>query len=165
MDAPDDQYVFLKFNFTDCFAYEVIIRSINVTRFQRASEGAGQSTSSSRDNVIQRRGVRFQNFWRNLVVLSDSPVDSEYHRRCLCRQVCFSNWSLHPFDSNFGTIDNLGHQCSLPRGPALPPSSAWRSGGETNTGRATEYCTSGRCLARSYRRLSLEGGTNPFSRM
>jgi len=85
MDAPDDQYVFLKFNFTHCFGYEPIIRSIYVTRFQRAAEGAGKSTSGSRDDVIQRRGVRFQNGWRNLVVLSDSPVDSEYHRRCFCR--------------------------------------------------------------------------------
>jgi hypothetical protein len=36
MDAPDDQDVFLKFNFTHRFGYEVIIRSIDVTRFQRA---------------------------------------------------------------------------------------------------------------------------------
>ena len=113
MDTPDDEYVFLKFNFTHRFGYQVIIRSIDVTRLQRASEGAGKSTSGSRDNVIQRRGVRFQSSWRNLVVLSDSPVDSEYHRRCFCRQVCFSNRSLHPFDSNFGTIDNLGHRCSF----------------------------------------------------
>ena len=113
MDAPDDQYVFLKFNFTYCFGYEAIIRGIYVTRFQRASEGAGKSTSGGRDDVIERRGVRFQNAWRNLVVLSDSPVDSEYHRRYFCRQVCFSNRSLHPFDSNFGTIDNLGHRCSF----------------------------------------------------
>jgi hypothetical protein len=113
MDAPDDKYVFLKFNFTHGFGYEVIIRSIYVTRFQRASEGAGKSTSGSRDDVIQCRGMRFQNGWRNLVVLSDSPVDSEYHRRCFCRQVCSSNRPLHPFDSNFGTIDNFGHRCSL----------------------------------------------------
>jgi len=113
MDAPDDQYVFLKFNFTHCFGYQAIIRSIDVTRFQRASEGAGKSTSGSRDDVIQRRGVRFQNGWRNLVVLSDSPVDSEYHRSCFCGQVCFSNRSLHPFDSNFGTINNVGHRCSF----------------------------------------------------
>ena len=142
MDAPDDQYIFLKFNFTHRFGYEVIIRSIYVTRFQRASEGAGKSTSGSRDDVIQRRRVRFQNGRRNLVVLSNSPVDSEYHRRCFCRQVCFSNRSLHPFDSNFGTIDNLGHRmllgnsviylsllCNSPSrsysGPAAPLAISW----------------------------------------
>jgi len=31
MDAPDDQYVFLKFNFTHRFGYEAMIRSIDVT--------------------------------------------------------------------------------------------------------------------------------------
>ncbi len=63
MNAPDDQYVILKFNFTDCFGYEAIIRSIYVTRFQRASKCAGKSTSGSRDDVIQRRRVRLQDRW------------------------------------------------------------------------------------------------------
>ena len=81
MDASNDQYVILKFNFAHCFGYEAMIRSIYVTRLQRASEGASKSTSGRRDDVVQRRGVRFQNRRRNLVVLSDSPVDSEHHGR------------------------------------------------------------------------------------
>src|ERR1051326_3001854 len=113
MDAPDDQHIFLKFNFTHGFRYEPAIRSIDVTRFQRASEGASKSTSGRRDDVIERRGVRFQNVRRNLVVFRDSTMDSEYHRRCLCRYICSSTWSLNPFDSNFGTIDNPGHHDSF----------------------------------------------------
>jgi len=109
MDAPDNQYIFLQFNFTHGFGYQAIMRSSDVTRFQRASESAGQSTSGSRDDVVQRRGVRLQHGQWNLIVLSDGAVDAEYHRRFFCGQVGFSNRSLHPFDSNFGTIDNLGH--------------------------------------------------------
>ena len=41
MDAPDDQYVFVKFNLTHCLGYQPSMRSIYVTRLQRASKGPG----------------------------------------------------------------------------------------------------------------------------
>jgi len=69
VDAADHEDAVLQLDFADRFRHQALIRSVNVTRLQRASEGSRQSTSRGRDNVIQGSGVRFQNRLRDFVVL------------------------------------------------------------------------------------------------
>ncbi len=53
VNAPDDQDAILHFHFTHCFGHQAIVRSRDLTRLQRASKGAGQSTGRRRDDVIE----------------------------------------------------------------------------------------------------------------
>ena len=80
VDAADHEHIVLQLNFADRFRHQSLIRSIYLTRLQRASEGSGQSTRRGSDNVIQGSGVRFQNRGRNLVVLRHRAMHSEYDR-------------------------------------------------------------------------------------
>ena len=66
MNAPDDEYVLLQFNLTQRFRYKTLVRCTDLTRFQRASKCTSKSTGCSRDNIIQRGGVGFENRRRNL---------------------------------------------------------------------------------------------------
>jgi len=43
VDALDDKYVAFLFNFTGCLGPQFAVGCVNLTRFQRASKGSGQS--------------------------------------------------------------------------------------------------------------------------
>jgi hypothetical protein len=80
VDTSDDQHSFLQFDFPSHLCGEFIVARIDLTRFQRASEGAHHSTGGSGNHVIDGRGVRFFNFvGRDFVVLGDRAVDAEDH--------------------------------------------------------------------------------------
>ena len=110
MNAPDDQYTVFHFDFAHCIRGQAIVRSRDLTRLQRASKGAGQSTGRRRDDVVQCGRVRLQRPVRHLVVLGHGAVHSENHRLALGRQIRPSDWPLHALDSNLGTIHNVGHE-------------------------------------------------------
>ena len=78
VDAADHKYIVFQLNFTDRFRHQPVIRCINLTRLQRASEGSGQSRRRRGDHVIQCRGVWLQDSRRNLVVLRHSAMHAEY---------------------------------------------------------------------------------------
>jgi hypothetical protein len=106
---PDDQYAIFHFDFTDCFGHQTIVRSRDLTRLQRASKGAGQSTGRRRDDVIERGRARLDRPRRHFVVLGHRAVDTKNHRLGLGRQIRSANRPLHALDSNFGTVHDVGH--------------------------------------------------------
>src|SRR5271168_5500175 len=99
MDAPDDKYIVLQFDFTDCLRHQSLIRGVYVTRLQRASKGAGQSNRSRGDNVVQGRGMGLEDRRRNLVMLRHCPMHSEDYRLRFGREIRPANGSLHAFNS------------------------------------------------------------------
>ena len=53
MYAADDQHSILGLNFAGCIGRQLSRGSIDLTRFQRASESSRQSTRRGRDDIIQ----------------------------------------------------------------------------------------------------------------
>ncbi|HWE11633.1 MAG TPA: hypothetical protein VG325_19960 [Solirubrobacteraceae bacterium] len=70
-DPLDHQHAILGFDLADRFYLKPLTLDVDLTRFQRAGEGAGQSAAGRGDHVVKRGGV-----WRKLlrgyaVVLGD----------------------------------------------------------------------------------------------
>ena len=83
VDAADDQDIVLQLNLADRLRHQSLIRSVYVTRLQRASKGSGKSTGSRSNNVVEGCGVRFEHRPGHLVVFGDRSVDAEDHGRGL----------------------------------------------------------------------------------
>ena len=112
MNAPDDQYVVLQFDLTLRFGDKTTGRCIDLTRLQRASKGSCKSAGGCGDNVIQRRRVRLQSRRWHLIMLGDCAVNPKCHRLRFRRQIRSANRPLHPFNSDFGTINDFRHVTS-----------------------------------------------------
>ena len=57
VNTPDHEHILFQLDLANRFSHQVSGR-IDLTRLQRASKGAGQSTRGSGDNVIERGGAR-----------------------------------------------------------------------------------------------------------
>ena len=55
MDPPDDQHIVLQLDLADGLGKQLLVRSVDMTRLQRASKGSCKSTGRRRDDVIERR--------------------------------------------------------------------------------------------------------------
>ncbi len=87
VDAFDHQHAVLEFDLAGRVALESAFASRDVTRLQRASEGAGQSAGGGGDDVVERRRTfRFRSCWHT-VVLGDGGVDAKDNRLILRGQV------------------------------------------------------------------------------
>jgi hypothetical protein len=101
VNAPDDQDSFLQFDFASNLRRELIVARIDLTRFQRASEGAHHSTGGSGDDVVDGRGMWLLNFvGRDFVVLGDCAVDAEDHRLRFAGKMRDSQRAGFAFDLN-----------------------------------------------------------------
>jgi hypothetical protein len=88
VDASDNEHSIFKFDFPSDVSGEFVVACIDLTRFQRASEGAHHSTGGSGDYVVDGGGVRFFNLvGRDFVVLGDCAVNAEDHRLRLAGKV------------------------------------------------------------------------------
>lgn len=52
-DPADDENVAVQLDFAHCFRSQFAVRGVNLTRFQRASEGSCESARRGRDHVIK----------------------------------------------------------------------------------------------------------------
>jgi len=99
MDAPDDQHTVLSLNLTSNLSCQTPVAGIDVARFQRTSKGPKHSTRSGRDDIIERRRVRFGQRRRiHFVVLRDGTVHTENHRLRFARNIGDTKWSLLAFN-------------------------------------------------------------------
>jgi len=106
------EYIAFQFDLTYCFPHQASTRCIDLTRLQRASKGSRKSTCGGGDNVIKRRGAGFRDRGRNPVVLGNRAVDSENDRLRLGREIRFTHRPFHTLDSDYGTINYVGHKSS-----------------------------------------------------
>ena len=58
VNAANHQNFPVQLDFTDHLGAESAVAGINATRFQRAPEGAGQSTAGRRHHIVKSSGVR-----------------------------------------------------------------------------------------------------------
>jgi hypothetical protein len=80
VDSFDDEHSFFELDFPSNISREFVIACIDLTRFQRASEGAHHSTGGSGDDVVDGGGVRILDFvGRDFVMLGDCAVNAEDH--------------------------------------------------------------------------------------
>jgi hypothetical protein len=87
VDAFDHQDAVLELDFAGGLALESAFASRDVTRLQRASEGAGQSAGGGGDDVVERGRTFRLTSCRHTVVLGDGGVDAEDNRLTLRGQV------------------------------------------------------------------------------
>jgi hypothetical protein len=99
MDAPDYQHTVLSLNLTRNLSCQTPVAGIDVARFQRTSEGTEHSTRSGRNDIIDRRSVRFsQHRWIHFVVLRDGTVHAENHRLRFARNIGYTQGALLAFN-------------------------------------------------------------------
>ncbi len=77
MNAADNQNVLFRLDLAYSLGCQPAFPCRDLTRFQRASIGSGQSTRGGCDDVVESGGVRFQNVGGNFIVLRDSAVNAE----------------------------------------------------------------------------------------
>ena len=53
VDPPDNEHSVFGLNFTSDFSCELTVAGVNLTRFQRASQCTGESTTRGRNHIIQ----------------------------------------------------------------------------------------------------------------
>jgi hypothetical protein len=93
-----------------------------VTRLQRASEGSGESTGCSSDNVIERSSVRLQDLRRHLVVFRHGAMHAEYHRLLFLREIRSAYRALHPLNADMRSVNHGGHDGRMVSRKCLPTS-------------------------------------------
>lgn len=106
-NAADDENVSIEFDFPNRFRAEPSIRCVNLTRFQRAPEGSGESPGGCRDDVIKRRGMRRVSVRRNLVMLGNFGVYAENDRLCFRRQEGQTHWPPLALNANPRSINDF----------------------------------------------------------
>jgi hypothetical protein len=107
MDAPDDENAVLNFDFTHGFRYQPLIRSIDLTRLQRASVGSRKSTGGCGHHVIERGCMRLQSRGRDFIVFGDRTMRPEDHRLGFRRKPRSPHGPFDPLDPNFCTINDF----------------------------------------------------------
>lgn len=99
MDSPDDQHTVLSLDLTSNLSCQSPVAGIDVARFQRTSKGPQHSTRSGRDDIIERRSVRFGQRRRiHFVVLRDAAVHTENHRLRFARNIGYPKGALLAFN-------------------------------------------------------------------
>lgn len=111
MDAADDEDAVFFFNFSRGLGYKPPFSGRNVTRFQRATKGAGQSTGSSGDDVVEGGGVGLVLRHVGPIVLGDVGVDAEANRFFFYGKVGAPERTAHALDADMGSVNNgVGHE-------------------------------------------------------
>jgi hypothetical protein len=99
-----NEYAFLCFHFAGHFPHELPVARIDVTRLQRASEGAEHSTSCRGNYVVDRGSVRLNEFGRiDFIMLGDCSVNAKCHR------LRFTSYIGDPNGPDFALNASLGN--------------------------------------------------------
>lgn len=113
MNPLDDENPVLEFDLTGDLGDEASMRSVDSTRLQRAPEGAGESPTGGRHDVVQGRRVGRILLCVNAVVLRYLGMDSKGERFGSCRQVSLSQWAPLPDNAHARSVNNLAQGSCL----------------------------------------------------
>ncbi len=91
-----------------------------MTRLQRASEGSGESTGGSGDNVIERSSVWLQDRRRDPVVFRHGAVHAEYYRLLFLREIRSAYRALHPLNAYMRSVNHVRHNGRIVTRKRLP---------------------------------------------
>jgi hypothetical protein len=122
MYAADDQHSILGLNFAGCIGRQLSRGSIDLTRFQRASESSRQSTRRGRDDIIQCGRVGLEGVGRHFIVLCYRAMDPEQNGILLRRKPCAPQWAFYALNSHIGYVRRVRHAIIILTHGALPSS-------------------------------------------
>ena len=113
VDAFDEQNAVLCLDLANRLDLIALGIDLDLTRLQRAGEGARQSTASSGHNVVQRRGVGRVLLRPDAVVLGHLGVHAEHDRRLLGGQKGKTLRATKPLNSHARDVIHLAHKAQL----------------------------------------------------
>ena len=113
VDSSDHQHAVLGLDLADRLCGQSSFSGGDLTRLQRASEGAGQSPGGGSDHVVERgRMCRFAAAG-NAVVVSDLVVNAEQDRLILGRKERTPQWAAHAFDPHAGVVGDRARHAAI----------------------------------------------------
>ena len=98
VDPLQHQHAAVCFDLATHLRHQLAVARIDVTRLQRASEGAQQSTASRCDHVIDGRSMRLRDVGRNAVMFGDRSMHAEAYGLCL-------GWHIRQSQGPTNTLD------------------------------------------------------------
>ena len=98
-DPPDDEHPVFHLDVAFGRRHQSAAARIDPARLQRATQGAGQSTSGGRYHVVESGGVRLKRPRRCLIVRRHLVVHPEENRLGLCWEIRPSKRALHSLDA------------------------------------------------------------------
>ena len=110
LDPLEYEDLVLRLYFTDGIGVEALLLEGNLTRCQRASEGAQQSATSRRDQVIEGGRVGFHFLGRGSVVFGDLAMGTEQHGILLSWEMRPPNHAPDRIHPNPRDVRYLGHR-------------------------------------------------------
>src|SRR6267143_4182698 len=114
VDAPDHQRLAVQLHLSCGFRDELPGGCGDLTRLQRASVGAEQSTRRGGDDIVERGGVRLVRPFLRAVVFRNRSVGAELHRLLLLRKPRVPKRTLHPLETDLGPVRDFAHSNLLP---------------------------------------------------
>ena len=101
VDALDDQHLFIFLDVTDGFRDQEALTRRYLTRFQRASECPGQSTTGGGDQIVQGCRMWIMIGHADAIMFSNFGVYPKLYRLIFNRQVGAPVWTPHAFYPHF----------------------------------------------------------------
>ncbi len=140
-DPLDHKNAIFGLDLPDRFDLIALRINLDVTRFQRAGERAGQSPARRSNDIVKRRGMRRILARVHAIVLGDLRMNTERHRLLLSRKIREPLGAPEPLDSHPRHVAHLGHASQHTPSVELI-SGAWVSAGGVAGG-----CRRGRVAA------------------
>jgi hypothetical protein len=113
MDAFDEQHAVLCLDLANRLDLITLGIDLDLTRLQRAGEGARQSTASSGHNVVQCRGVGWVLLRPDAVVLGYLGVHAEHNGRVLGGQKGKTLRAAKTLNPHARNVRNVAHEAEL----------------------------------------------------
>ena len=113
VDAFDDQYPVLCLDLTNGFDLIAFGIDLDLTRFQRAGEGAGQSAAGSGHYVVECGGVGRVLLGPDTVVLGHLGVHAEHDRRLLGGQKGETLRAAKTLNPHARDVRDVAHKAQL----------------------------------------------------
>ena len=112
MNTFDDQYLAIFSNFALGCAFEQTIASRDAARFQRATEGAGQSSGRGGHHHVQGGHMRIDHLVIDAIMFGDLGVHAEIHGIIFCREGDAAQSAFDSFYLDVRYIHHIiAHQC------------------------------------------------------
>ncbi len=109
VDPSKYEYRSVLFDFSSDLAHQVVGAHGNLARSQRAGKSARESATGGRNDVIDRRRMRFHPGHVDAVMLGDRAVDTKQDRLAFGRKGRGAEGTTEPANLHFGFVDDVRH--------------------------------------------------------
>ena len=106
MNALYHQHFVFLLDFADYLRYEIAVARPDLTRFQRASKGAGESATGCGDEIIEGCGMGFVLRHVHAIAFGDLRMDAKENRLCFLRHIGATQRAAHTLNAYVGPVDN-----------------------------------------------------------